>query len=281
MPATDNDYYDWQHAYWADNAAEWEKWAEIVAPQAEGFNRPLIDAAGIGAGGRVLDLACGAGEPALTAAAAVGAGGHVTASDYSPEMLAVAERRARTKGLGNMSFRQADMRALPFDDGAFDHVISRFGFMYTEEPETTASEILRVLLPGGRVALMVWGPMADNTVLSVALDAANAQLNVLDEAAAAHPAVFAAAGSMSSIFEAAGFADAAEKDLTFAPSIPVGVAFWQPIVGMNMGAAMRGLDNAALQALDAKVAEAYAPYIEDGKYRLAAHIRVLSGRKPG
>jgi len=281
MTGTSTDYYDWQHGYWADHAAEWEKWAEIVAPQAEGFNRPLIDAASIGPGGRVLDLACGAGEPALTAAETVGTDGHVTASDYSTEMLAVAERRAEAKGLDNMSFRQADMRALPFADGSFDHVISRFGFMYTEEPETTAAEILRVLAPGGRVALMVWGPMENNTVLSVALNAANQQLDVLDEEAADHPAAFAAAGSLSSVFAAAGFLDANEQDLNFAPSIPVGMPFWQPIVGMNLGAAMRGLDKDALAAIDAKVAEAYATFIKDGKYRLAAHIRVLSARKAG
>ena len=68
----EQNYYDWQHNYWADLAADWEKWAEIVAPQAEGFNRPLIDAANIVAGNRVLDLACGAGEPSLTAAESVG-----------------------------------------------------------------------------------------------------------------------------------------------------------------------------------------------------------------
>ena len=116
----EQDYYDWQHRYWADLSVEWEKWSEIVAPQAEGFNRPLIDAAGISTGSKVLDLACGAGEPSLTAASVVGPEGQVTASDYSPEMVAVAERRAASKELTNMSFRQADMCDLPFEDDIFD-----------------------------------------------------------------------------------------------------------------------------------------------------------------
>ncbi len=273
-------YFDWQHNYWADLAADWEKWAEIVAPQAEGFNRPLIDAANIAAGNKVLDLACGAGEPSLTAAETVGSNGHVTASDYSTEMLAVVERRAKAKDLANMSFQQADMQALPFDDNSFDQVISRFGFMYSEAPGKTASEILRVLRPGGHVALMVWGPMENNTVLSVALDAANAQLNLLDEEAAAHPAAYAAQGSLTRIFEAAGFSDASETDLKFEPSIPAGIRFWQPIVGMNLGSAMRDMSKEELSALDEKIAEAHAPYLSEGKYRLSAHIRVLSAQKP-
>lgn len=274
------DYYDWQHGYWADHAAEWEKWAERIAPQAEGFNRQLIDAAGIIEGASVLDLACGAGEPALTAAQVVGAGGHVTASDYAPEMLDVAKRRAKARNADNMSFRQADMQSLPFDDDSFDYVISRFGFMYTEAPDITAAEILRVLKPGGRVALMVWGPMENNTVLSVAINAANGELNLLDEAAVGHPAVYASEGVLSSIFSNAGYRAAAESDVKFAPAIPASIPFWQPIVGMNLGAAMRGLSKDALDRLDLKVKAAHAPYLSDDKYHLNAHVRILSAVKP-
>jgi len=277
---TEQDYYQWQHDYWADHASEWEKWAEIVAPQAEGFNRPLIDAAGITAGGKVLDLACGAGEPSLTAAATVGADGHVTASDYSAEMLAATKRRAEANGVGNMSFEQADMQDLPFADNSFDHVISRFGFMYTEAPDVTASEILRVLRPGGRVALMVWGRMEDNTVLSVALNAANSVLGVLDESAAEHPGAYAEEGSLTSIFDAAGFDNAEESDIRFAPSIPANIPFWQPIVGMNLGKATQSMSKDELATLDEKIRDAHAPYLSEGKYQLNAHIRVISAQKP-
>ncbi len=277
---SEQNYYNWQHNYWADHAAEWEKWAEIVSAQAEGFNRPLIDAAGVISGSKVLDLACGAGEPSLTAAQTVGPTGHVTASDYAPEMLAVAERRAQAKELNNMAFQQADMQALPFADNHFDQVISRFGFMYSEAPGKTAGEILRVLCPGGRVALMVWGLMADNTVLSIALNAANEQLKVLDQEAAAHPEVYAEAGSLKKIFDAAGFADTQETDLRFQPSVPAGIPFWQPIVGMNLGAAMRQMSEDQITALNEKIVEAHAPYLKDGKYHLSAHIRILSAQKP-
>ncbi len=271
---SEQDYYQWQHDYWAGLAADWETWAEIVAPQAAGFNRPLIEAAGIAGGSRVLDLAAGAGEPALTAAETAGPDGHVTASDYSGEMLAVAERRAKAKGLENMSFQRADMKALPFDDDHFDCVISRFGVMYTEDPAATFAEIARVLKPGGRAALMVWGPGEANTVLTVALAAANEKLGLLDDEKAAHPFIYAAKNSLTTLFNAAGFRDPAEQDLTFQPQVPGNMPFWQPIIGMNMGSAMRDMDKDALARLDAHIAEAHAPYLKDGKYHLSAHIRI-------
>ena len=274
------DYQAWQHQHWAESAGDWEKWAEIVAPQAEGFNRPLIEAAGIATGHRVLDMACGAGEPSLTAAETVGPSGHVTASDYAPEMVAVTERRAKAKGVANMAFQRADMADLPFDDGGFDAVICRFGFMYTDAPDKCAAEVLRVLKPGGRVALMVWGPKPSNTVLSVAMDAGNAVVNMMDEEAAAHSSIYAEPGSMTGFFEAAGFAEVKESDLQFKPSIPANLKFWTPIVGMNLGAAMQGMSKDEVQAVDDAIAAAYAPYIEDGKYRLSAHVRILSAAKP-
>ena len=78
-PATD--YKQTQRELYASNAAGWDKWAEALADQAERLNLPLIEAADIRAGMAVLDLASGAGEPALTAAQAVGASGQVTATD--------------------------------------------------------------------------------------------------------------------------------------------------------------------------------------------------------
>ncbi|MEQ9643542.1 MAG: methyltransferase domain-containing protein [Alphaproteobacteria bacterium] len=276
-----HDYQAWQHQHWAESADDWEKWAEAVAPQAEGFNRPLIEAAGIGAGHRVLDMACGAGEPSLTAAAAVGPSGHVTASDYAAEMVAVTERRAKASGVANMAFQRADMADLPFDDASFEAVICRFGFMYTDAPDRCAAEVLRVLKSGGRVALMVWGPKPSNTVLSVAMEAGNAVVGMMDEDAAAHSSIYAEEGSMTGFFERAGFAEVKETDLQFKPSIPATMKFWTPIVGMNLGSAMRGMSQDEVKAVDDAIAAAYAPFIEDGKYRLSAHVRILSARKPG
>jgi ubiquinone/menaquinone biosynthesis C-methylase UbiE len=116
----------------------------------------LVDHAHVAPGMTVLDLASGHGEPALALAEAVGPTGHVTATDQGPGLLAIAEVRAQRMGLRNMTFRVADAHALPFPDGAFDRVTSRFGLMYFVELARALRETLRVLKPGGRATFMVW-----------------------------------------------------------------------------------------------------------------------------
>ena len=113
---------------WSRRGAFWDKHADALADMADRFNQPLLEFAGIGPGQRVLDLASGAGEPALSIARAVGPSGEVYATDIAPEMLAARARRAADAGLDAIHFEIADMEALPFAEGRFDRVTCRFGF---------------------------------------------------------------------------------------------------------------------------------------------------------
>lgn len=140
---------------WLARAGNWNDWAARLEKQQKGLNEPLIEAAEIGPGLEVLDLASGTGEPALTIATQVGAEGRVTASDLVAEMLAGTERRADEKGLANMRFQVTDMQALPFEDATFDRVTCRLGLMYVPSPAKALSETRRVLRPGGRAAFLV------------------------------------------------------------------------------------------------------------------------------
>lgn len=101
---------------WTNRAPAWNKWAERVERMARRFNEPLIEAAGIAPGMHVLDLASGAGEPALTIARTVGAEGRVTATDLVDDMLEGTRRRARDADLTQLSCEVADMEQLPFED---------------------------------------------------------------------------------------------------------------------------------------------------------------------
>lgn len=114
----------------------------------------LCEAAGIAAGERVLDVACGNGNAALAAARRFA---HVTGIDYVPALLERADARARADGLA-LELRHADAEALPFEDGAFDAVLSTFGVMFTPDQARAAEELLRVCRPGGRIALACWTP---------------------------------------------------------------------------------------------------------------------------
>ncbi len=110
----------------------------------------LVEGAALHAGLRVLDAGCGAGHTAAAAAPLVGA---VVAVDLSPAMLEAAASLARERGLANVTFRPADVEALPFADAAFDVVLSRYSAHHWPSLPNALREIRRVLKPGGRLHL--------------------------------------------------------------------------------------------------------------------------------
>jgi ubiquinone/menaquinone biosynthesis C-methylase UbiE len=114
----------------------------------------LCEAAGVSAGERVLDVACGNGNATLAAARRFAL---VTGIDYVPSLLDGARARAAANGLA-IELREGDAEALPFPDGAFDAVLSTFGVMFTPDQARAADELLRVCRHGGRIALASWTP---------------------------------------------------------------------------------------------------------------------------
>ncbi|HEY2592941.1 MAG TPA: class I SAM-dependent methyltransferase [Chloroflexota bacterium] len=105
-------------------------------------------------GHRVLDVACGAGNTALAAARRRAA---VTGCDFVPALLARAQQRAQAEGL-EVKWVEADAQDLPFEDGAFDVVLSTFGVMFAADHQRAADELVRVCRPGGAIAMANWTP---------------------------------------------------------------------------------------------------------------------------
>ncbi len=114
----------------------------------------LVGRVGVGAGDRVLDVACGTGNASIPAAQA---GGEVTGIDLTPELFEGARRRAAEAGV-EVDLIEGDAEALPFDDRSFDVVLSTFGCMFAPRHEVAAAEIARVLKPGGRLGIVAWTP---------------------------------------------------------------------------------------------------------------------------
>lgn len=114
----------------------------------------FVDRLQLAAGERVLDVACGTGNLALPAARH---GATVTGIDIAPNLIEAACRACAAESLA-IRFDVGAAEALPYDDGAFDTVISMFGVMFSGRPEAALSELLRVTRPGGRIALANWMP---------------------------------------------------------------------------------------------------------------------------
>ncbi len=114
----------------------------------------LVEACGIGAGQRVLDVAAGTGNASLPAAAT---GADVTASDLTPELLEAGRRRAEGDGL-SLEWAEADAEHLPFNDASYDVVMSSIGVMFAPHHQAAADELVRVTRPGGTIGLLSWTP---------------------------------------------------------------------------------------------------------------------------
>jgi ubiquinone/menaquinone biosynthesis C-methylase UbiE len=110
-----------------------------------------------GPGERVLDVATGTGVAAFMSAKLVGPDGEVVATDISEKMVARAEAYAAAQGITNMRFERTDAEELPYPDASFDAATCVLGLMYPAEPQRAIDQMYRVLKPGGRAAVCVWG----------------------------------------------------------------------------------------------------------------------------
>jgi SAM-dependent methyltransferase len=117
----------------------------------------VVEAARINDGQQVLDVACGTGVLARAAKQHVGDAGSVVGLDVNPGMLAVAQRKGPS-----ITWEQGRAESLPFEDHQFDAVVSQFGFMFFEDRHKAVAEVIRVLRPGGRLAIAVWDSL-ENT----------------------------------------------------------------------------------------------------------------------
>ena len=172
--------------------ALFEQWADVVA-----------DTAGLHAGERVLDVACGTGVLARTVARRVGATGWVGGLDVNEGMLAMAARKA-----AGIDWRHGQAESLPFESASLDAVLCQFGLMFIEDRERAVQEMRRVLRPGGRVAVAVWDRL-DHTPGYAAMAALLQRLFGDDAAKGLHtPFNMGDAAELQALFVTQGFPNA-------------------------------------------------------------------------
>lgn len=156
-----------QRQEWDTVSSGWSDWWQTFERSAQVLSDHLIALAQIEPGHRVLDIATGIGEPAVTAARRVGPGGQVVAIDQSPHMLAIARERAAALGLQNIQFIELDAEQLDLLEGHFDAALCRWGLMYLPQLVPALQGIRQRLLPGGRFAAAVWPAPARVQILSL------------------------------------------------------------------------------------------------------------------
>jgi ubiquinone/menaquinone biosynthesis C-methylase UbiE len=143
-------------AQWDDCAAGWDAHGAQIREWLAEATRAMLDLAGVAEGGRVLDVAAGAGDQTLDIAARVGARGHVLATDLSPAIVALARRNAERAGMTQVRTRVADGERLALPPASFDAAVCRLGLMFFPDPLHGLREMHRALRRGGRACTLVF-----------------------------------------------------------------------------------------------------------------------------
>ena len=261
----------------------WEKHREVIREMFAPVTHALIEDGLIGSGQKVLDIATGPGEPALTIASLVGLDGEVFGIDPALEMIEGARRAAARLGYTNAHFDVASAETLPFQSDSFDAVVSRFGVMFFPSPVNAIREILRVLKPGGKLTLAAWHFAERNPffyVLSKVVD------RYVDSAPTVpdtpDPFRFASVGSLSDVLRQAGALAPSERILRFEIEAPISAEeFWT--LRFEMSETLRrkisALSTVQVAEVKHRSLEAFREYFTDRGVKLPAEVLIVSGSK--
>jgi len=269
---------------WRETASFWTRHHDTIRTMFVPLTRALIEQARIAPGQSVLDVAGGSGEPSLTIAQAVGPSGFVMCTDAIAEMVAVAEREAFERGLKNMQFRQCTADSLPFADESFDVAVSRLGVMFFPDPVAAVREMLRVIKPGGRVALAVWGKSELNPYSYVVTNVVSRYVPATPVAPDAPDAFrFAEPGKLAGVLKDAGAIDVTERVVKFDMAAPLSPEeFWdmRSEISESLREKLKTLSSEDRGRLADEVQEAVREFFPDGQMRFPAQMLIVSGAKP-
>jgi len=262
-------------------APGWHKWRQEFKTAGEAVTQAIVRASHVKAGMRVLDVACGAGEPALTLLPLVGPKGYVVAIDLVPEMLP-SPPTTFTPG-SNITFGVADGEALPFRDRTFDLVTCRGAIMHFPNAEQALSESHRVLRPGGRAVFSALGPAQETPAImtTIAIILRHSP-SPPDAAPGLDVYRFGVPGTLSEMFAAAGFREIQEEMFT-APCAWPGSAehFWRalPDHAWRVRELIENLPPETRRQVTREALAALRLYERDGRLHLTAPIVIASGRR--
>jgi len=266
-----------QRQGWSSQARHWYAQIEVTQRQWGAVSDGVLDLARVTTGDRVLDLACGVGDPALAAARRVGQAGTVIATDLAPDMVAFTARRAAAAGLANVETHEMDAEAIDLPAASVDAVVCRFGLMFVQDLDRVFAGVREVLVPGGRFATSIpWRPagQAMPRLVGAILDALG--LPPLPRPEPGVPGIFSLADAsfVSAAMENAGLTGIRLEPYTLAQDFQSPDEWLDFLLALNLPLRLQlaGVDEDRLAELRSTATAAMAPFTEaDGHVRFTAY----------
>jgi ubiquinone/menaquinone biosynthesis C-methylase UbiE len=253
-------------------APTWERRRAEVEELSTPFREWMLRALGPREGDTVLELAAGVGDTGFEAAAMVGETGRLMTTDLSPAMLEAARRRGAELGVANAGYRVMDAERIELDDNSVDGVLCRFGYMLMADPATALAETRRVLRPGGRLALAVWGTAERNpffVTIAVSL-VQRGHLPLPEPPPAPGPFSMASSERTEGLLRRAGFAEVRTEEVAgrfVASDADEYLSVIADTAG-PIGLTLRGLAEPDRAAVNADVENSLRRFAADGGYEL-------------
>ena len=270
-----------QAALWNEGAGKaWVEMQGILDSMLAPFTSVLIEHAVDDATRRVLDVGCGAGSTTLSVARRLGAGGSCLGLDISATLIAAAKAHATRQGLDNATFVQADAQTHAFEPGGFDAVISRFGVMFFDDPETAFTNLRRAARSDATLAFVAWRGPAENPFMTTAARAAAPFLPSLPAPNPNGPGQFGFADPdrVRAILQASGW-----KSIDIGPvDVPAQLAQQDLLAYVTrlgpVGLALKEVDEQTRVQVTAAVRSAFDPFVQDGAARFNTACWLVQAR---
>ena len=270
-----------QRESWNQFSSGWRKWDDLVMDFLNPMGNEIIRLLDPKGNDVVLDVAAGTGEPGLTIATKMH-GGKVIITDLAENMLAIAREKAARRGIDAIETIATDACELPFNENTFNAISCRFGFMFFPDMYLAAKEMVRVLKPGGKIAVSVWNVPEKNFWVTAITDAIAKNIDLPAPQPGA-PGIFRCAqdGLLAGIFTQAGLKNVYQEEVTGKLNSKSFDNYWDMLneTGAPIVAALRNADNPLKEKIKKEVYQAVNQKFPDGNIRIDSSALVIYGEK--